>query len=235
MCQEDPKSAEILKPALRGRDIKRYRAEFAGLWLIATFPSKKIDITRYPAVKNYLKSFGKRIEQTGEPGCRKRTDHKWFENQDNVAYWRDFEKEKIVWAEIVYDSAFYYDDSRMYPEATTFIMTGKSLKYILAMLNSRLLTKVFKQFYAGGDLRGNTFRYKKAFLERLPIPNIPENAQQPFITLVDRILAITKDADYQQNKTKQAKVKELEREIDQMVYALYGLTPEEIKIVESES
>jgi len=71
------------------------------------------------------------------------------------------------------------------------------------------------------------------FLKNIPINIISRGAQQPLITFVDRILAITKDADYQQNKTKQAKVKELEREIDQMVYKLYDLTPEEIGIVEN--
>ena len=79
LCREDPKSIEILKPILRGRDIGRYYYRWPGLWVIATFPSKKIDINRYPAVKNYLKSFGKRLEQSGKPGCRKKTPHKWFE------------------------------------------------------------------------------------------------------------------------------------------------------------
>ena len=111
-------------------------------------------------------------------------------------------------------------------------MTGKSLKYLIAILNSKPATFFFKQFYAGGGLGGNGYRYKKAFLERLPIPKISESDQKPFIDLVDQILAITKDEDYHINLAKQAKVKEYERQIDQMVYQLYDLTPEEIAVVE---
>lgn len=92
LIAEDPKSDEIIRPILRGRDIKRYGYEFADLWLIATFPSKHYDIDDYPAVKKWLQSFGKKLEQTGEEyidsngikqKCRKKTNNKWFETQDN--------------------------------------------------------------------------------------------------------------------------------------------------------
>ena len=185
LIAQDPRSAEILKPILRGRDIKRYKEEFANLWLIATFPALKIDIENYPAIKAYLKTFCQRIFQTGEAGSRKKTCNKWFEVQDTIAYYPEFEKEKIMYAEIVFDSAFYYDANNYFPEATTFTITGLCLKYLVAILNSKLLTYSFKTFYAGGDLRGNTFRYKKAFIENLPLPQINENRQRPFEILVD--------------------------------------------------
>ena len=240
----DKKSAEIIKPILRGRDIKKYQAKFAHLWMITTFPALNLAIDDYSAICHYLKSFGNRLHQTGEEfidkhgekqRSRKKTGNKWFETQDQIAYHQEFEREKIMFAEIVFDSAFYYDTDQFYPEATAFILTGEHLKYLTAMLNSRLLTYAFKTFYAGGDLRGNTFRYKKAFLENLPVAKISKVSQSPFIEHVDRILAITKDDDYLQSPQKQAKVKALEREIDQMVYQLYGLTEEEIRIVESSS
>lgn len=82
---------------LRGRDIKRYSYEWAGLWVIGTFPSLKIDIEQYPALKQYLSQFLPRIEQSGEKGCRKKTSNKWFETQDSIAYYEEFEKEKIVY------------------------------------------------------------------------------------------------------------------------------------------
>ena len=94
---EDPKSREILKPLLRGRDIQKWQAEFANLWLIATFPSKKYNIEDYPAVKNHLLSFGQRLQQSGIKGERKKTSNKWFETQDNIAYWEDFSKPKIIY------------------------------------------------------------------------------------------------------------------------------------------
>lgn len=95
----DPKSAEIIRPILRGRDIKRYGYDFADLWLIATFPSRKYNIDDYPAVKKYLLFFGKnRLEQTGKSilvdgktiKARKKTNNKWFETQDSINYWDAF-------------------------------------------------------------------------------------------------------------------------------------------------
>ena len=72
LIAEDPKSAEIIRPLLRGRDIRRYSHEFSDLHLITTFPSLKIDIEKYPAVKQHLMSFGyDRLRQTGDIGARK--------------------------------------------------------------------------------------------------------------------------------------------------------------------
>ena len=101
-CQSEDervRTAELIRPILRGRDIKRYSAEFADLWLIATFPSRKYDIEDYYAVKQYLLDFGKeRLEQTGKSyfvrgesiKSRKKTNNKWFETQDSISYWEDF-------------------------------------------------------------------------------------------------------------------------------------------------
>ncbi|MDV3463020.1 restriction endonuclease, partial [Elizabethkingia anophelis] len=91
LIAEDPKSAEIIRPLLRGRDIMRYSYEFADLYLITTFPSLKIDIELYPAVKQHLLSFGyDRLKQTGDKGARKKTNNQWFETQDSISYWEDF-------------------------------------------------------------------------------------------------------------------------------------------------
>jgi hypothetical protein len=189
LIEEDPKSDEIIRPILRGRDIKRYGYEFADLWLIATFPSRHYNIDDYPAVKKWLKSFGKKLEQTGEEytdsngikqKCRKKTNNKWFETQDSIAYWNDFSKQKIMYSEIVRKPQFYLDNNgEFYPEATSFIMTGTKLEYLLVAFHSKILTYAFKNFYAGGGLGEEGFRYKKAFLEKLPvyIPNEEENKQ----------------------------------------------------------
>ena len=92
----DPKSAEIIRPILRGRDIKRYNYEFADLYIIATFPAKHYDIDDYPAVKAHLLSYGiERLEQTGKEytidgekiKTRKKTNNQWFETQDSISYW----------------------------------------------------------------------------------------------------------------------------------------------------
>ncbi|WP_430827162.1 hypothetical protein [Chryseobacterium indologenes] len=90
------KSAEIIRPLLRGRDIKRYSYNFADLYIITTFPSLKIDIEKYPSIKQHLISFGyDRLKQTGDKGARKKTNNKWFETQDSISYWEDFYRQKI--------------------------------------------------------------------------------------------------------------------------------------------
>jgi adenine-specific DNA-methyltransferase len=94
----------------------------------------------------------------------------------------------------------------------------------------------FKTFYAGGGLGEDGYRYKKAFLERLPLPPITKETQplaDQIVQKVQEILTLTQSPDFETSQEKQQKVKELEREIDQLVYKLYGLTEEEIKIIES--
>ena len=88
LITKSSKNAEIIRPILRGRDIKRYGYEFADLWLICTFPSLKIDIEEYPAIKEHLLSYGyDRLKQTGDIGARKKTNNQWFETQDSISYW----------------------------------------------------------------------------------------------------------------------------------------------------
>jgi len=194
----------------------------------------------YPAVLNYLTKYKNYLQNRGQcrysrGGKNNIGQHHWLELDNNPRdnYLNEFEKEKIVWAEIVREPSFTYDKNNFYCEATTFLMTGKNLKYLIAILNSKPTTFFFKQFYTGGGLGESGYRYKKAFLEQLPIPKIFESEQQSFINLVDKILAITKDEDYLENPEKQAKVKEYEDQIDQLVYKLYNLTDEEIEIIEN--
>ena len=239
--EERERTKAIIKPILRGRDIARYYYRWAGLWVIGTFPALHLNIDDYPAIKRYLLSFGKeRLEQSGKTlsdgtKARKKTTNKWFETQDTIAYYPEFEKEKIVWQEIVREPSFAYESGKFYCEATSFLMTGYNLKYLLAILNSKPATFFFKEFYAGGGLGEDGYRYKKAFLEQLSIPQISEYQQKPLIALVNKILSLTQSEDYLENPEKQAKVKEYERQIDQLVYKLYGLTEEEIRIIEGEA
>ena len=103
---ERQRTAELIRPILRGRDIKRYGYDWAKLYLIATFPSRHYDIDKYPSIKQYLLSFGiERLEQTGKTHivngekvkARKKTNNKWFETQDSISYWEDFFKPKIIY------------------------------------------------------------------------------------------------------------------------------------------
>ncbi len=232
--QEERKRTEtLIKPILRGKDIKRYSYEWASLWIIATFPSLKLDIDDYPSLKTYLSQFRPRIDQSGEKDCRKKTNNQWFETQDTIAYHEEFEKEKIVYGEIVQEPRFYLDNGEcelgyFYAEATSFILTGEHLCYLLGMLHSKLITFAFKTFYAGGGLGESGYRYKKAFIERLPIPKITPENQELAHKITDGAKAILEAKE----KDPKANTQKLEKEIDALVYQLYNLTDEEIKIIE---
>ncbi len=226
---EKERTAKLIRKMLRGRDIKRYSYEWAGLWIVGTFPSLKIDIEQYPALKQYLSQFLPRIEQSGEKGCRKKTSNKWFETQDNIAYYEEFKKEKLVYSEIVKKPQFYLDTNlNFYAEATSFILTGDNLKYLIAFLNNDFVAFIFKTFYAGGNLGENGFRYKKAFLEKLPIPKINSKNQKIANELVNSVDEVLKAKEQDKN----ANTQELENKINSLVYKLYNLTEDEIKIIE---
>ncbi|MGL2702472.1 DUF7149 domain-containing protein [Helicobacter pylori] len=232
---ERERTIELIKPILRGKDIKRYSYEWADLWVINTHngytsaPKSKIppiDIEKYPAIKAHLDSHHDAIVTRCDQG-----DTPY--NLRNCAYLEDFEKEKIVYSEIVQEPRFYLDNGEcelgvFYAEATSFILTGEHLRYLLGMLHSKLITFAFKTFYAGGGLGESGYRYKKAFIERLPIPKITEKNQE----LADKITALVDKILQSKAKDPKANTQELEKEIDALVYQLYHLTDEEIKIIE---
>ncbi|MDI5951295.1 hypothetical protein, partial [Flavobacterium yafengii] len=111
---------------MRGRDIKRYSYEFADLYLIATFPSLKIDIDEYPAVKNHLLGFGHdRLRQTGDKSARKKTNNKWYETQDSISYWEDFSKQKIIYPNMTKFLPFHLDNEGFIQNDKSFMITGE--------------------------------------------------------------------------------------------------------------
>ena len=224
----DPRSAEIIRPILRGRDIKRYEYTFAQLWLIATFPSRKYNIDDYPAIKQHLLSFGiERLEQTGKlymiggekVKARKKTSNKWFETQDSINYWNDFSQQKIVWGNLCLSAQFSYVEDEFYINAPSpMIVPGN--KYILAVLNSKVADWYIRQL--GVTRNGGYFEYKPMFVEQLPVPIITEEEQKPFIEIVDKVLEIKKES---------GDTTMLEAKIDDMVFTLYGLNSEEIAYI----
>ncbi|GAA7837723.1 class I SAM-dependent DNA methyltransferase [Helicobacter pylori] len=234
--QEERKRTDaLIKPILRGKDIKRYSYEWADLWVINThngytsnLKSKipPIDIEKYPATKAHLDSHWDTIATRSDQG-----DTPY--HLRNCAYLEDFEKEKIVYGEIVQEPRFYLDNGEcelgyFYAEATSFILTGEHLRYLLGMLHSQLITFAFKTFYAGGGLGESGYRYKKAFIERLPIPKITPQNQE----LAHKITDCTEAILEAKEKDPKANTQELEKEIDALVYQLYNLTDAEIKIIE---
>ena len=224
LISEDANCIEIIKLILRGRDLKKYSFEDANQWAICTFPSLKLKIENYPSILKHLESYGiDRLEQSGKEGSRKKTSNKWFETQDSISYWKDFEKPKIIWGEISDKPKFAYDDSNYYAEATTFIMTGENLKYLLAILNSKVSEWYFNQI--GTTTGMGTNRWKKYKIELLPI-KVPSSDEQTEVeTIVNQIVAAKKI-------DPSADTSILEQQVDELVYRLYGLTEEERRVIE---
>lgn len=217
LVAEDPKSAEILKPILRGRDIKRYSYEWAGEWLIAT--DFDIDVPNlYPAIFNHLLKF--------EEKARKRDDQgkNWW-NLRACAYYPEFEKEKIVWGNLALSCQFAIVEAGFSINAPSpFINCGN--RCLLGILNSNAADYYIRSL--GVTRNGGYFEYKPMFVEQLPVPAIKDknNSVINEITkLVDEILT-------HKERDSNSDVSLLEKQIDQLVYQLYDLTPEEIAIVE---
>ncbi|WP_216359269.1 Eco57I restriction-modification methylase domain-containing protein [Pedobacter sp. AJM] len=221
LIAEDPKSAEIIRPLLRGRDIKRYSHEFDNLYLITTFPSLKINIELYPAVRQHLISFGyDRLKQTGDKGARKKTNNQWFETQDSISYWEDFSKQKIVWKRIGSILRFSYDDTGIMALDSTCFATGKHIKYLVAVLNSKMGRYLMKDAPQTGT--GDLLISVQA-IEPLKIP-IPNSIDENLINqIVDTLLNNSDDIS-----------SDLVLEIDRIVYNLYNLDTDECSFIESQ-
>jgi len=221
LCAEDPKSADILKPILRGRDIKRYHYDWKGLWVIAS--GYDIDLPKnYPAAFRHLKEFEEKAKKRDDKG------QNWW-NLRACAYYPEFEKEKVVWTDIATQPIFTILPSNIFFNNTIYMIVGDNIKTLTGMLNSQIIKWYFPLIST--DLGNKGQRFFKIFVEIMPIPPITP-ANQPIASqieaLVDSILAAKKD-------NPQANTQEQERQIDQMVYQLYDLTEEEIRIVEGEA
>ena len=213
LIAQDPKSAEIIRRILRGRDIKRYSYEFADLYIITTFPSLKIDIESYPAVKQHLLSFGyDRLKQTGEKGARKKTNNKWFETQDSIAYWEDFSKQKIVYPETTQGAYFALDINEVMLDKTCFMIITDHSKFLIALLSSKLYEFAYKSIFSSVELGISAYQYNKHALVKLPIIKPTQEIEQKITTLL--------------NESKYQK-------IDQLLYKLYNLSEEEINYINS--
>ena len=224
----DPKSAEVLKPLLRGRDIRRYGHAWAQKYLIGTHNGMKaqnippVHIEDYPAVKAHLDQYWNSIEKRDDQG-----DTPY--NLRNCAYWQDFEKPKIVWAETMRKHKtgsagfprFGYVDIPFYSDKTCFILIGIYLKFLLAILNSKAMR--FFIHYTVAHLDTGGFNMQKIYVDNFPIPQADRDVYEELMSLVENTLNARKH-----NKD----TAELESKIDRIVYGLYHLTEDEIALVE---
>lgn len=219
LVAQDSNNDVVIKPILRGRDLHKYGLDFNNFYVINSHNGLKeqkiprIDLQAdFPKLFDHLSRFQPKIEKRFDQG-----DH--WSNLRNCAYLPDFEKPKIVWGEISDKPKFAYDDMGYYAEATSFIMVGEDLKFLLAILNSRLSEWYFKQI--GTTTGMGTNRWKKYKIELLPVRKPDNTTTLRIESLVEEII-----------RKNGVGTTELESQIDKLVYELYGLTDEEIMIVE---
>ena len=239
LISKDPKNAEIIKPLLRGKDIKRYAYEFADWYMLFIpwhFPlhndnsiTKCSQIAEDAFQKNFLNVYQHLYNFKDELANRNQTEtgirYEWYALQRYGAnFWREFDKPKIIWIEISDRANYTYDDKGMYLTNSAYFLTCNtdkfSLKYLLAILNSQLSDYYFSQFTA--KIAGGRMRYTKQYVEHVIIPEIDKEAQQPFITLVDYVLFIKKMENAISNTISNNLITQyLEDIIDGMVLELY--------------
>ncbi len=248
---ERNRTDELIRPILRGRDIKRYGYDWANLWLIATFPAKNYDIEQYPSVKSYLLSFAEpmlreagldwvadgyladycyqKLAQTGQhieiagqrvrigssdEKARKKTSNKWFETQDSISYWDDFNEPKLIWGEISDRSKFAYDSNGSYvPEATTFLLVGEEVISLYFFLNSSPAEWYFSKL--GPRTGEGTIRWKKYTVEMIFAPHLSFSQKHE----IENIVSLS-NTTINSNK------------INGWFYKFYGFTPDEQAYIE---
>ncbi|EDO9422930.1 class I SAM-dependent DNA methyltransferase [Campylobacter coli] len=237
---EKERTAKLIRKMLRGRDIKRYSYEWAGLWVIFIpwhFPNVEKPKTmleneqdlkeQYPSLYKHLLSHKERLSKRNkeETGIR----YEWYCLQRwGANYYQEFEKEKLGWQRITQEPSFILERECILLDSMAFMVANSKneLKYLLGFLNSSLIFYYFKNI--GHLYSDKGFLLSNQYVEKFPIPKINSKNQKiadELINLVDEILK-AKEQD------KNANTQELENKINSLTYKLYNLTEEEIKIIE---
>ena len=254
-CKSDDereRTAALIRPILRGRDIKRYGYDWANLWLIATFPSRNYDIEKFPAVKQHLLSFAedflrdngcvwvadnylaefckKKLEQTHQvieingkrivvgkdaQTSRKKTNNKWFETQDSISYWEDFNRPKVMYPNMTKYLPFYHDKQGFFSNDKSFVITGDHTAFLTAFLNSSLFKFCFMNNFP--ELLGGTRELRKIFFDKIHVIRIDYRTEKQFEMVVE---------DIQKEYTRSKAIA-----IDSMIFDLYGLTSKERELI----
>ncbi|OQA64378.1 MAG: Modification methylase PaeR7I [Ignavibacteria bacterium ADurb.Bin266] len=219
LISSDPQNINIIKPILRGRDISRYEYSFAKKYLLLT--RNDIDVKReYPTIYNYLDEFGEDFKNRGAKG-------KHWSNLRPCAFFDDFKKEKIIWIELTDKSKFALCDEEMYLVNSAYFMlppTGFPSRYLLGILNSKLVQFYLSLFAETSGM--GTIRWINEFVGKVPVPSITDKTKNIVEDIIDAVTRVEGD------KKSKSETASMEKSIDQMVYRLYDLTPDEIKIVE---
>ena len=211
--EERRRTEELIRPILRGRDIKRYGYNWANLWLINTHNGVKgkyppIDINDYPAIKQHLDLYWDKISKRDDKGV---TPY----NLRNCAYLEDFNKPKIMYPNMTKYLPFYYDEKGFYQNDKSFMITGKNISFLAAFLNSSLFKFCFIDNFP--ELQGGTRELRKIFFDKIPVLQVNEQVEQRFRIALNRI---------QQEYTMQQAI-----EIDNLIFDLYDLSEEERQLI----
>jgi type I restriction-modification system DNA methylase subunit len=247
LVREDKRSAEIIKPFIVGDDIRKYHINFNERYLI--FVRHGIQIHEFPAIERHLSNLKDRLMPRPKDwrgmqwAGRKPGPYKWYEIQDTIDYYEEFEKPKIIYPVIAKESRFAFDEDGRYSNDKTFIIPLDD-KYLLGLLNSLLCWAYLRRLCSvlGDPDKKGRLELRGIFLENLPI--VPVNLSNPIekdhhkriVKLVDSMLALHKQLSEArsaaQKEVIQRQINATDAEIDRLVYELYGLTDDEIKIVE---
>jgi hypothetical protein len=237
LIEKEPKSADFIKPFLGGRDVKRYQPLKVDKWILfipwhfplhedetiigASKEAETIFQKDYPAIWSHLNQFRTKLENRNktETGIR----YEWYALQRCAAtYYQEFDKAKIVVPAIVKSANYSFDESGFYGnDKTSIISTGD--KALLGIISSKAVDFFMKQI--ASTKQNGYFEYKPVYVSQLPIAPTDDQQKSFIESKVDQILSLKKE-------NPQADTSALEREIDLMVYELYGLSEEEIGIVE---
>jgi hypothetical protein len=236
ILERNPEANEIIKPFVNGKNIRKYHIDWDNHFLIYTYHG--IDIKKYPAVIEHLKPFKERLQ-------RRATKQEWYElQQPQHAYLPFFEGPKIIFPDIAKDVRFSLDDSGYFGSNTIYFIP-KSDKYLLGLLNSKLGYYCFNHLCAGLEGKNEIYlRFFGQYLERFPIRTInfsdPDDKARhdKMVALVERMLSLNKQlaevkTDHDKNLIER-QIEATDKQVDAFVYELYGLTTEEIQIVEGE-
>ena len=246
LIEEDPKSAGLIKPFLAGKDIKRYQSpNNSDKYLI--FSKQGIDIDQYPAILNHLKNYKDELTPrpenwTGDWKGRAPGPYQWYELQTPIAYYQEFEKNKIILPDISVRGNYTLDTNWHYCANTCYFI-GSDSKYLLGLLNSKLMDYISRQTFA--VYRGGYLRFFSQYLNKLPIytPDFDKIADKArhdrMVDLVTQMLSLheylQKAKTDQERRLVQQEIEAMDVKIDALVYELYGLTVEEIAVIEADS
>ena len=237
LIKQDLKSEELIKHFLDGKDVKRYSPLTPRKYLI--FSRRGIKIDEFKAIYDYLEIFKERL--LPKPKEWKGTDWKgrkpgmyqWYEIQDTVDYYPEFEKPKIIYPEVSITTAFTLDTDNYYTNKTCFIMGSQDL-FLLGVLNAKTTLLFMKNI--SSMMRGGYYMFSTIYVEQIPIPPATEEQKNKIKDLVSRMLDLHKRLSIvktpQEKSVLERQIEATDNEINQLVYKLYGLTEDEIKIVE---